>query len=62
MGLVIRAFALIIRIAMFYSPVAKNFSELLIIDKLPYSLNNLTESKFLRDFEMTKNSEIYFQV
>ncbi len=58
----IRAFAIILRIVMFYSPVARRFSELLIIDKLPYSLDNLAESKFLRDYDMTKNSEIYFQV
>ena len=57
-----RVCAVILRIVMFYSPVARRFSELLIIEKLPYSLHNLNESKFLRDFEMTKNSEIYFQV
>ena len=58
----IRACALILRIAMYYSPVAKRFSEVMIFNQLPYSLDNLAESKFLRESVVMKNSEIYFNV
>jgi hypothetical protein len=62
MNLLIRILALVLRVLMFYSPIAKKFAEVLIFNELPYSVENIKESKFLRNNFKITNSEIYFNV
>ena len=62
MSLIVRTFALILRIAMYYSPIAKKFSEILIFNQMPYSLDNIKECRFLRNNFKMLDSEIYFNV
>lgn len=62
MSFLVRVLALALRIIMYYSPIAKKFSDIIIFKQLPYSIENLKECKFLRNNVQMTNSEIYFNV
>jgi Fe-S cluster assembly ATPase SufC len=62
MSFLIRVSALLLRIAMYYSPIAKKLSGIILFDQIPYSIENIKESKFLRNNLKMTQSEIYFNV